>query len=53
MAERKDRIGKKQIGVYINAELAVRVDKYLKDEKRTLTYLVEESIDKFLKEYGV
>lgn len=53
MAEpRKSRDGKAIFGVYVPQELADRCKKYMAKEKRTLTYVVTESVDTFLKENG-
>lgn len=44
------RVGKAVFGVYVPQELADRVKKYMAKEKRTLTYVITEAVDKFLKE---
>ena len=46
------RVGKAIFGVYVPQELADRVKKYMAKEKRTLTYVVSEAVDKFLKDNG-
>lgn len=46
------REGKAIFGVYVPQELADRAKKYMKKEKRTLTYVVIESVDAFLKKEG-
>lgn len=46
------RVGKAIWGVYVPQELADRVKKYMAKEKRTLTYVVTEAVDKFLKDNG-
>ena len=53
MAEpRKSREGKAIFGVYVPQELADRAKAYMADDKRTLTYIVTESVDEFLKKKG-
>lgn len=49
---RVDRIGKAIFGVYVPQELADRAKKYMAKEKRTLTYVVTEAVDEFLKKRG-
>jgi predicted DNA-binding protein len=46
------RVGKAIFGVYVPQELADRVKKFMAKEKRTLTYVVTEAVDTFLKERG-
>jgi len=46
------REGKAIFGVYVPQELADRVKKYMKKEKRTLTYVVTEAVDEFLSKKG-
>lgn len=54
MAEvRKSRVGKAIFGVYVPQELADRVKVFMKTEKRTLTYVVIEAVDEFLKKRGI
>lgn len=51
MAEqRKYREGKAVLGVYIQQDLHKRIKRYMKDEKRTLTYVVIEAVEQFLSE---
>jgi predicted DNA-binding protein len=49
---RKSRIGKAIFGVYVPQELADRVKEYMAKEKRTLTYVVTEAVDQFLRKNG-
>ena len=46
------REGKAIFGVYVPQELADRCKKYMAKERRTLTYVVTEAVDKFLKDNG-
>lgn len=46
------RIGKAIFGVYVPQALADRCKKFMAKEKRTLTYVVTEAVDKFLKDNG-
>lgn len=49
---RKSRIGKAIFGVYVPQELADRTKQFMAKEKRTLTYVVIEAVDEFLKKRG-
>jgi predicted DNA-binding protein len=49
---RKSREGKAIFGVYVPQALADRAKKYMAHDKRTLTYVVTEAIDEFLKAKG-
>ena len=49
---RPDREGKAVWGVYVLKELSDRAKKYMAKEKRTLTYVVTEAVDEFLKKRG-
>ena len=49
---RPDRADKAVWGVYVVKELAERTKKYMAKEKRTLTYVVTEAVDEFLKKRG-
>lgn len=46
------REGKAIFGVYVPKELHQRVKKFMADDKRTLTYVVIESVEKFLNDRG-
>jgi predicted DNA-binding protein len=50
--ERPDRVEKAIWGVYVPRELSNRVKAYMAKEKRTLTYVVTEAVDEFLKKRG-
>jgi hypothetical protein len=52
MAVTPTRVGKAIFGVYVPQALADRCKKYMAKEKRTLTYVVTEAVDKFLKDNG-
>ena len=49
---RPDRADKAVWGVYVIKELAERAKKFIAREKRTLTYLVTEAVDEYLKKRG-
>lgn len=46
------RVGKAIFGVYVPQELADRAKKFMKKEKRTLTYVVVEAVEEFLTKRG-
>ena len=46
------RPGKAIWGIYAPQEIADRVNKYREEHKRTLTYVVLEAVDEFLKSKG-
>jgi hypothetical protein len=50
--QRPDRAEKSAWGVYVLKELSDRVKTYMAKEKRTLTYVVTEAVDEFLKKRG-
>ena len=50
--ERKTRAGKAIFGVYVPQELANRAKEFMQADKRTLTYVVIEAVDEFLKKKG-
>ena len=50
---RKSRVGKAIWGVYVPQELADRVKAYMAQDRRTLTYVVTEAVEQFLKDKEV
>jgi hypothetical protein len=50
--QRKSRAGKAIFGVYVPQDLAKRAKQYMAKDKRTLTYVVTEAVDEFLKKHN-